>query len=345
VTDRAVEADLADLVAAASGAGAVDRRQAHDDGQGLFLPAHVIEDQRAGAGEPALALAAGHVGRDGQAVGAEPQAEQRVVDHRQVAGHRPQLAVRVDHRPRVRAVVDPRRAGDGLEVLHVRQVEGGAADQRGHRAIGDAVVIGGGGGAQPVRGDERPLGAVVIDRRELLLREDHRRRARAEVGIRRQHAIGLGRRGHAGHDRQRRAEQVPTPGRRRVEEGRREGRELAAGLVPEPGPDAGAQRVGPAGVAIARRGVAALVGERGGDLEGPQVQEVGRQRLAGGDRRRIGRGPVGVALLAPVEERLLAQVQPVDGVVHHAAIMLDGGAQRGERAIAKRGAIGGPEVR
>ena len=70
--------------------------------------------------------------------------------------------------------------------------------------------------------------------------------------------------------------------------------------VKEGGVDVGPQVVGPGLKLRLAGGLSVLVGEPGPQLQQAQVPDVGGQGLGHGDLGRNLRGPVGVALLAPV---------------------------------------------
>ena len=297
--------------------------QLHPDAHPLALVGEARERDGVGAGEERAAQGAGDPGSEADPALRSLQPEERAVHQAEEARHAPELTLRVDHRAAGGPLLHPVGAAHGLEVLHVGEVQRRAAHHRSDRVVHRVGVAGPGRGLGPEGGDEGPDGAVVVDGRLLLLRPDHRR-ALGQVRIAGHHLGRLRGRGHVEEHGEGRAEQVVLQGGRRIEVGGDEGGvELPVG-EPESIADGAGERGGPAGVLLRSGGVALLGGQLGGHVEHEVVGDVGAERLAHPDLRRVGGGPGGIRLLAPVEERLLTSVEAVLRVPDHQPIVLGG---------------------
>gem|GEM_PF-5035397 len=223
---------------------------------------------------------------------------------------------------------------DKLVVFHVGTGQRGAAHQRTDLGGNARDIIQLARRAQRIGADERPDGAVVIDRLLPFLRPDHRTAGRPDR-VRRQRTARTPGRQHVGQDTQRQAQQIDLGVRHRVRRFADVAHVLAHVLPPEARIDLLRQRIGPR-LVLVRAGIAALAGQAFGQAQRLVVQHVGGQRVGITDEAHVLAGPVRIGLLAPVQERGLAAVQAHLRVEHHRAVLCQRALQRLPDLIGKR---------
>ena len=143
--------------------------------------------------------------------------------------------------------------------------------------------------------------------------------------------------GNASNDGQRLSQPVELVHGRAVEMACRQAAVHARFLDPELGIDGLLQAAGPGRVTRRLRVLSLFPGQRGSERDGLVVGDVGGQGLGARHRGQVVHDPCGVALVAPVEEGLLALVQATGFVVGGHAVALQRVGQGLEGARRKRG--------